>query len=73
VVGKEMSVSDFFAHGRRELGPDVEQKIQLLCAEGKYLQEIRLSLPKDIVPSWLGAKPRAGHMLSTAGAMAGHR
>ncbi|MBN1209340.1 MAG: hypothetical protein JXB05_31100 [Myxococcaceae bacterium] len=49
-IGKEMSVSDLFAQVRRELGPDVEQKIQLLCAGGKYLQEIRLSLPRDVVP-----------------------
>ncbi|HEX5746463.1 MAG TPA: hypothetical protein VFZ09_09475 [Archangium sp.] len=50
-IGKEMSVSDFFADVRRELGPDVEQRIQLLCAGGRFLQEVRLSLPRDIVPS----------------------
>ncbi|MFE8605527.1 ribonuclease T2 family protein [Archangium violaceum] len=50
-IGKEMSVNDFFANVRRELGPDVEQRIQLLCAGGRFLQEIRLSLPRDIVPS----------------------
>jgi ribonuclease T2 len=49
-IGREMSASDFFAHVRSELGPDVEQKIQLLCAGGRYLQEIRLSLPRDVVP-----------------------
>jgi ribonuclease T2 len=49
-IGREMSVSEFFAQVRRELGPDVEQKVQLLCAGGRYLQEIRLSLPRDVVP-----------------------
>jgi ribonuclease T2 len=49
-LGKEMSVSDFFAQVRRELGPDVEQKIQLLCTKGRFLQEIRLSLPRELVP-----------------------
>ncbi|WP_375764890.1 hypothetical protein NR798_24545 [Archangium gephyra] len=50
-IGKEMSVNDFFAHVRRELGPEVEQRIQLLCAGGRFLQELRLSLPRDVVPS----------------------
>jgi len=50
-IGKEMSVSDFFAHVRRELGPEVEQRIQLLCAGGRFLQELRLSLPRDVVPN----------------------
>jgi len=59
-VGKEMSVSDFFAQVRRELGPDMEQKVQLMCAEGKYLQEIRLSLPRDIVPGQDMAQMVAG-------------
>ncbi|KFA89768.1 ribonuclease T2 family protein [Archangium violaceum] len=49
-IGKGMSVNDFFATVRRELGPEVEQRIQLLCAGGRFLQEIRLSLPRDIVP-----------------------
>jgi ribonuclease T2 len=48
--GQELSVSEFFEQVRRELGPDVEQKVQLLCTGGRYLQEIRLNLPKDVVP-----------------------
>ncbi|WP_224368891.1 ribonuclease T2 family protein [Hyalangium versicolor] len=59
-VGGEMSVSEFFAQVRRELGPDVEQKVQLLCTGGRYLQEIRLSLPRDIVPDPDIAKMVAG-------------
>lgn len=46
-VGKQMSVNGFFAHVRRELGPDVEQRLQVLCARGRYLQEIRLNLPRE--------------------------
>jgi ribonuclease T2 len=55
-----MSVDGFFTHVTRELGPDLAQRIQLLCAEGRYLQEIRLNLPRDILPSSDVAKMAAG-------------
>jgi ribonuclease T2 len=59
-IGEEMSVSAFFAQVRLELGPDVEQRIQLLCARGRYLQELRVNLPRDVVPDPDIAKMVAG-------------
>jgi len=59
-IGREMNVSDFFAHVKRELGPEVESRIQLLCARGRYLQEIRISLPRDFVSDPDIAKVVAG-------------
>ncbi|MFZ6756745.1 ribonuclease T2 family protein [Undibacterium sp. Ji50W] len=44
-VGKSFSAADFFADVKKNYGDKVARSIMLSCAGGKYLQEIRFSLP----------------------------
>jgi ribonuclease T2 len=48
-IGAQMPVAQFFDHVRQHYGAGVADNIQLVCTGKKYLQEIRLQLPKDFV------------------------
>ena len=44
-VGREMSMDEFFADVKEAYGQETADRIMLLCAGGKYLQEVRINLP----------------------------
>ncbi len=46
-IGRPMPVADFFERVRQAHGKDVANNIQLVCTRGKYLQEIRVRLPRQ--------------------------
>jgi ribonuclease T2 len=48
-IGQTVETSAFLAHIATALGQNVANKVQLICTKSKYLQEMRLSLPKTIV------------------------
>jgi ribonuclease T2 len=43
--GKDMSVNEFFAKVKNAYGQETADRITLVCAGGKYLQEVRVNLP----------------------------
>ena len=44
-VGRDMSINEFFGNVKDAYGQEVADRIMLLCAGGKYLQEVRVNLP----------------------------
>jgi ribonuclease T2 len=44
-AGSSMSVNEFFAKVKSAYGQEVADRITLVCAGGKYLQEVRVNLP----------------------------
>lgn len=50
-VGSTMSIRDFYTQIAAQHGQDVADKVNLLCADGQYLQEIRINLPAVIPES----------------------
>lgn len=59
-VGKSFRVGDFFARVKASYGDKVANSITLVCAQHKYLQEIRVALPLEFatdrdLPNMVGA------------------
>lgn len=48
-IGRSMSVAGFFERVRQVHGNDVANNIQLVCTGGRFLQEIRVRLPRQFV------------------------
>ncbi|MFZ6642879.1 ribonuclease T2 family protein [Undibacterium sp. TC4M20W] len=46
-AGKSFAVKDFFEMLKKQEGEKIAQNFMLSCADGKYLQEIRLKLPTN--------------------------
>lgn len=44
-IGKAISAKRFFDHVRNSHGEEIAGKITLVCAKGRFLQEVRISLP----------------------------
>lgn len=47
--GRDMSMKEFFANVKDAYGQEVADRITLLCADGKYLQEVRVNLPLNFI------------------------
>ena len=45
-VGSSMTVQEFFDEITEEHGEEVADRIALVCTKGKYLQEVRVNLPR---------------------------
>jgi len=45
-VGSSMTVQEFFDEVTEEHGQEVAERIALVCTKGKYLQEVRINLPR---------------------------
>lgn len=48
-IGQNMSVQRFFEHITATLDQDVADRVMLVCANGQYLQEIRINLPFNFI------------------------
>jgi ribonuclease T2 len=59
-IGTDMSAKDFFQKVKDAHGDDAAGRIMLLCADGKYLQEIRIALPLNFTTGTDLAKLTAG-------------
>ncbi|WP_158262662.1 ribonuclease T2 family protein [Photobacterium sanctipauli] len=46
-IGQSITVDDFKRYLTSQLGSKAAKRIQLSCAKGKYLQEVRIQLPRD--------------------------
>ncbi len=46
-AGEEMSINEFFTTVKNIYGPEVADRIMLVCTGGRYLQEIRINLALD--------------------------
>lgn len=46
-IGEDISAGELFQQIKDAYGPDVADRVQLLCAGGSYLQEIRVNLPRN--------------------------
>lgn len=47
-IGDTISVEEYRKHIEESMGKDVADRLRLVCAKGKYLQEVRMNLPKVI-------------------------
>jgi ribonuclease T2 len=47
-IGQTVEMGAFLAHIETKLGANVASKVQLICTQGKYLQELRINLPQNI-------------------------
>lgn len=50
-VGSSMTDQEFFGQIASDYGQDVADRVMLICTKGKYLQEVRVSLPPTIPAS----------------------
>jgi ribonuclease T2 len=48
-IGETINADAYRKHIEKSLGKEVADRMQLVCSKKKYLQEIRLNLPKEIV------------------------
>ncbi|RWX42996.1 ribonuclease T2 [Candidatus Electrothrix aarhusensis] len=48
-IGETINADAYRKHIEKKLGKEVADRVQLVCSKKKYLQEIRLNLPKNIV------------------------
>lgn len=48
-IGEKISVEEYRKHIEETMGKGVADRLRLVCAKGKYLQEVRMNLPKTIV------------------------
>ncbi|XCN71106.1 MAG: ribonuclease I [Candidatus Electrothrix aestuarii] len=49
-IGETINLNEYRQHVEENLGKEVAERMQVLCSKRKFLQEIRINLPKEIVP-----------------------